>query len=113
MDRGDRADGFAQAAVDAFVRLDIERAAAFVDAVDRTGLQAGLVLDVDAGVDNDEGHELFPLPDWFAFLDEGAHALVAVGGLQRLDQGRQPSRLSLPRGEMGSLPCHRLDGAYR
>jgi hypothetical protein len=52
----DRADGLAGAAVHALVGVDVEHAVAFVDAVDRAFLDAGLVLDVDAGLADDVGH---------------------------------------------------------
>src|SRR4029453_18211305 len=51
-----RADGLAGAAVHAFVGVDVEHAVALVDAVDRAFLDAGLVLDVDAGLGDDVGH---------------------------------------------------------
>ena len=80
MDRRHRAHGLAQPAVDALVRLDVERAPALIDAVDRAGIETGLVLHVDAGIGDDVGH--FSLPHRFALLDEGAHALLAVLRLQ-------------------------------
>src|SRR4029453_17360340 len=43
-----RADGLTGAAVRGLVGVDVEHAVALVDAVDRTLLDAGLVLDVDA-----------------------------------------------------------------
>src|SRR5690606_33393881 len=52
----DRADGLAVAAVDAFHRVDVELAVAFVDAVDRALLHAGAVHDVDARLGDDVGH---------------------------------------------------------
>src|SRR4051795_650759 len=58
VNRRNRADGLAQPAVDALVRLDVKRAPALVDAVDRAGVEAGLVLYVDAGVGDDVGHYL-------------------------------------------------------
>src|SRR5215469_1625880 len=45
----DRADGLAGAAVDALIRMDVEHRVALVDAIHRADLDAGLVLDVDAG----------------------------------------------------------------
>src|SRR5450631_4933673 len=51
-----RADGLAGAAVDALVRVNVERALALVDAVDGTFLDAGLVLDVDARLSDDISH---------------------------------------------------------
>src|SRR5699024_11859248 len=55
-DRLDGADGFAGPAVDAFVGVDVERALALVDAVDRAFLDAGSVLHVHAGLGDDVGH---------------------------------------------------------
>src|SRR5205809_5358847 len=57
MDRRDRTDGLAQSAIDAFVGLDVERAPALVDTIDRARVEAGLVLHVDAGIGDDVGHE--------------------------------------------------------
>src|SRR5450631_916897 len=51
-----RADGLACAAVDALVRVNVERALALVDAVDGAFLNAGLVLDVDARLSDDISH---------------------------------------------------------
>src|SRR5215208_5078380 len=59
-DEGDvayhRADGLAGAAVHTLRGVDVEHAVALVDAVDRAFLDAGLVLDVDAGLGDDVGH---------------------------------------------------------
>ena len=52
----DGADRFAGSAVDAFVGVDVERALALVDAVDRTFVDAGAVLDVHAGKRDHVGH---------------------------------------------------------
>src|ERR1700742_2485090 len=57
MNRCDGAHGLAQAAIDALVRLNVERAPALIDAVDRAGVEASLVLYIDAGVGDDIGHE--------------------------------------------------------
>ena len=51
-----RADRLAGAAVHALVGVDVEHAVALVDAVDRAFLDAGIVLDVDAGLGDDVGH---------------------------------------------------------
>src|SRR5512132_1293215 len=51
-----RADRLAGATVHALVGVDVEHAVALVDAVDRALLDAGLVLDVDAGLGDDVGH---------------------------------------------------------
>src|SRR5262245_54315510 len=52
--------GFAGAAVDALIRVDVEHRLALVDAVDRTHFHARLVLDVDAGLSNDVRHPYLP-----------------------------------------------------
>jgi hypothetical protein len=44
MDRRDRAHGLAQPAVDALVRVNIEHAPPLIDAVDRAGIETGLVV---------------------------------------------------------------------
>src|SRR5450759_1413161 len=54
----DRADRLAGAAVDALVRLDVERSLPFVDAVDRALFDAGPVQHVDARLGDDVGHPL-------------------------------------------------------
>jgi hypothetical protein len=61
VDRLDGADRFAGAAVDAFVRVDVEGAIAFVDAVDGALVDARLVLHVHTRLGDDVGH-YFPLP---------------------------------------------------
>src|SRR5215467_5658116 len=60
-DRLDRAHRLASAAVDAFIRVDVEHRVAFVDAVDRTHLDAGLVLHADARLGDDVRHQVLPL----------------------------------------------------
>src|SRR3954452_18231374 len=60
MDGVDRTDGFAEAAIDAFLRMDVERAPALIDAIDRTGIEAGPILDVDAGGGDDERQVISP-----------------------------------------------------
>src|SRR5450756_1209551 len=54
----DRADRLAGPAVDALVRLDVERSLPFVDAVDRALFDAGPVQHVDARLGDDVGHPL-------------------------------------------------------
>src|SRR5664280_155207 len=54
----DRADRLAGSAVDALVRLDVERSLPFVDAVDRALFDAGPVQHVDARLGDDVGHPL-------------------------------------------------------
>ena len=56
VDRLDRADRLARAAVDALVGVDVQRAAALVDAVDRAFLDTGTVFDVHAGQRDHVGH---------------------------------------------------------
>src|SRR5215218_5718814 len=67
----DRADGLAGAAVHALVGVDVEHAVALVDAVDRTLLDARLVLHVNAGLGDDVGHlRVDPLvATFFGLLD--------------------------------------------
>ena len=57
--RGHRALGLAGAAIDAFVRMDVELVRAFINAIDRAHVDAGAVLGVLAGFCYDVGH-LFP-----------------------------------------------------
>src|SRR5439155_21163674 len=57
-DRGHGAHRLARAAVDAFVRLDVQHARAFVDAIHRTLVHAGAVLHVDARLADRVGHRL-------------------------------------------------------
>src|SRR6266542_78240 len=68
-DRLDRADRLAGPAVHALVRLDVEHPVALVDAVDRALLDAGLVLDVYAGLADGVGHlRVDPLVGTFLVL---------------------------------------------
>src|SRR5688572_31528820 len=60
-DRLDRAHGLAGAAVDALVGVDEELVLAFVDAIDRAYLDAGLVLDVDARLGDHMRHWGLPI----------------------------------------------------
>src|SRR4029434_6668719 len=55
-DRLHRAYRLTGPAVDALVRMDVEHRVAFVDAVDRTHLDTGLVLHVDARLRDDIRH---------------------------------------------------------
>ena len=55
-DRLDRAFRLACAAIDAFLGVDHQHAIGLVDAVDRTDLNAGSVLHVDAGLGDDVRH---------------------------------------------------------
>src|SRR6266403_574122 len=75
-DRLDRAHGLTSAAVDAFVRMDVEHRVAFVDAIHRTDLDTGLVLHVDARLGDDVRHQVLPL----ASAIRGAfYSLEAIG----------------------------------
>src|SRR5271167_961044 len=60
LDRLDRAFWLADAAIDAFVRVDDQHVLAFVKAVDRTYLDAIHVFALDAGFRNDVGHRSLP-----------------------------------------------------
>jgi hypothetical protein len=55
-DRLHRADRLACTAVDALVRVDVEHPRSLVDAVDGALVDAGPVLEVDAGLRDDVGH---------------------------------------------------------
>src|SRR5438876_16052 len=55
-DRLDRAHRLARAAVDAFIRMDVEHPVALVDAVDRALLDTSLVEDVDARLGDHVSH---------------------------------------------------------
>src|ERR1700733_579556 len=56
IDRIDRTDRQAQAAIDAFLRLDIHHPAALVDALDRADVLACAILHVDTGRSDHIGH---------------------------------------------------------
>src|SRR6266516_4739708 len=56
-DRLDRAHRLARTTVHALVRVDVKDAFPLVDAVDGALLDAGLVLDVDAGLRDHIGHQ--------------------------------------------------------
>src|SRR4029079_598423 len=60
VDRLDRADRLAGAAVDALLGVDVALADPFVDAVDRALVDARLVVDVDAGAGDDVRHVVAP-----------------------------------------------------
>src|SRR5690606_16022124 len=57
-DRLDRADRLARTAVDALVGVDVQHPLALVDAVDRTFVDAGAVLDVHTRLGDHVGHWL-------------------------------------------------------
>src|SRR3954465_11061321 len=59
-DRLDRALRLARAAVDALLRVDHEHPVRLVDAIDRTDVDAGLVLDVDARLADHVRHAVAP-----------------------------------------------------
>src|SRR5581483_11952129 len=59
LDRVNRAFRFANAAIDALVRVDHEHVLTFIEAVDRTDLYAVHVLALDAGVVDDVGHDFW------------------------------------------------------
>jgi hypothetical protein len=56
VDRFNRADRFAGAAINTLIGLDVEHAVALVDAVNWALFDAGLVLKVDARLRDDVGH---------------------------------------------------------
>jgi hypothetical protein len=58
IDRISGTDGNANAAVDAFVRMDVERSSACIDAINGAALDTGAVLAVDARQGNYMGHHL-------------------------------------------------------
>src|SRR5699024_5819607 len=60
-DRFDRAHRLAGTAVDAFVRMDVEAARAFVDAVDRAFVDTGPVLDIHARLRDHIRHAFYRL----------------------------------------------------
>src|SRR5258708_2784389 len=73
IDRLHRADRQADAAIDAFLRLDVHHPPALVDAVARATVLAGSVLDVEAGGDDDVGHLKPPAIAADAFPRRRAH----------------------------------------
>src|SRR5207237_831674 len=58
INRLDRADRDADAAIDAFVGLDVHHPPTLVDALDRADFLADAVLHIDAGRGDDVGHVL-------------------------------------------------------
>ena len=65
VDRLDRADRLAGTAVDAFVGVYVQHPSALVNAVDRTFLDTGLVLEIDAGFGDRVRHEgLLTVSSW-------------------------------------------------
>jgi len=61
IDRLNGADRLTSAAINALVRLDVEHAIAFIDAIDRAFLDTRLVLDIDARFCNYICHGLTPI----------------------------------------------------
>jgi hypothetical protein len=55
-DRSDRTDRHAGVAVDAFLRMNEELVFIFIEACNRTDLDAGAILGPDAWVSDDVGH---------------------------------------------------------
>jgi len=55
-DRRHRTLRLARPAIDALVRMDVQLVLALIDAIDRTDVDARLVLGIDAGFGNDVGH---------------------------------------------------------
>src|SRR6218665_289706 len=82
-----RTGRLADPTVDALVRVDIQRAPAGVDAIDRTALHAGAVLDIDAASGDDVGHD--------ALLSALATAAFAFAGT-RARPPRRPPLAGLP-----------------
>src|SRR5690606_29382975 len=95
-DRLDGADRFARAAVHAFIRVDVEHAVALVDAVDRALVDAGPVLDIDAGLGDHVGHEAAPAvqASWRSRPRQSTDADCAVLG----GRGLTGSRVTRERG---------------
>ena len=58
----DRADGHANRAIYALIRVDIKHPTAFINAIDRANIGADAVFDVDACLGDDVGHGLAYLP---------------------------------------------------
>src|SRR5204862_4746683 len=82
-DRGHGAHRLARAAVDAFVRLDVEHPRAFVDAVDRTLVDAGAVFHVDARLADRVRHRL-PL---FTISTVSTGEILPLGPTEPNDRG--------------------------
>ena len=58
IDRLHWAYGLASAAIDTLIWLDVEHPVALIDAIDRTFLDTGLVLDIDTRFSDDVCHEV-------------------------------------------------------
>src|SRR5262245_17986488 len=70
--------GLARLAVDALVRVDVVLVLTLVDAVDRAHLDAGLVLNADARLRDDERHDAPPTTPWATRTDENRGGLAAT-----------------------------------
>src|SRR5262245_11105600 len=111
-DRLDRAHRLASAAVDALVRMDVEHRVAFVDAVHRTHLDAGLVLHVDARLGDDVRHQVLPLASATrgvefprkpsAFVPESTQCVKHSAELGALAARARPSHWARRRGSRAS-----------
>src|SRR5699024_12339555 len=77
-DRSVRAPRFARAAVDAFVRMDVEAARPLVDAVDRAFVDTGPVLDIHARLRDHIRHAFYRLSPSHAELMAGSAFLTPV-----------------------------------
>src|SRR5712691_4547893 len=102
-DRLHRADGLAGPAVDAFVGVDIEHLRAFVDAVHRADLDAGLVLHVDARLGDDIRHRDLLFSPLSLAADEARQPLPERAAGELLEA----HHLNLP----NPLPGHPIDRA--
>ena len=78
-DRLDRTDRLARAAIDAFVGVDVERAATFVDAIYGALLNASFVFNIHAGLRDDVGH------DWVLPKTASAVRSIVPGAHSRRD----------------------------
>src|SRR6218665_695006 len=81
--------------IDALVREDKRRAPAGVDAIDRTALHAGAVLDIDAASGDDVGHD--------ALLSALPTEACAFAGT-RARPRRRPAIAGLPPARAGAPP---------
>src|SRR5512140_1671621 len=97
-DRRHGALGLAGATVDALIRFDEELVGSFIDAIDRTDVDARLVLDIDAGFRDDVRHSSL---DVFAAVCAAPRKVRRKSGPQ---QG-SPSTESVSC-EAGRTPCY-------
>src|SRR3954451_4462326 len=97
-DRLDGAHRLAGSAVHALVGVDVEHPLPLVDAVDGALVDAGPVLQVDAGLRDDVGH-LVPPAQWWCSLGAVRHSLISrriPAGTQPRPQDEGPSRWRNP-----------------